>query len=126
MPGRNEGSARKKRVTLTDIARRAGVSPAAVSFTLAERLDIPLAESTRKWIKQCAQELGYVPNRLSEGFFHGRSKLIGILIVADSYRPFLACIAGIHASLAETDCFPLLMSPDWMEGHRHSCFAGAQ
>ncbi len=73
MSSRNDGSGRKKRVTLTDIARRAGVSPAAVSFTLAERLDIPLAEATRKWIKQCAQELGYVPNRLSEGFFHGRS-----------------------------------------------------
>ncbi len=108
---------RRKRVTLADIARRAGVSTAAVSFTLSERLDMPLAASTRARIKQCAKELGYVPNRLSEGFFHGRSKLIGILIVADSFRPLLDCIAGIHEGLASADCFPLLMSPDWIDGY---------
>ena len=116
----------KKRITLTDIARYAGVSTAAVSFSLAERLDIPLAKATRERIKQCAKELGYVPNRLREGFFHGRSKLIGILIVTDSYHPFLTCIAGVHEALAQADCFPLLMSTDWMEGHRNSNFSADQ
>ncbi len=95
----------KKRITLTDIARYAGVSTSAVSFSLAERLDIPLAKATRERIKQCAKELGYVPNRLREGFFHGRSKLIGILIVTDSYHPFLTCIAGVHEALAQADCW---------------------
>ncbi len=112
--------ARKKRVTLADIARRAGVSTAAVSFTLAGRLDMALAETTRNRIKQCAKELGYIPNRLSEGFSRGRSRLIGVLIVADSYRPFLDCIAGVHESLARSNCFPLLMSTDWVRGHWRS------
>ncbi len=116
----------RKRVTLADIARRAGVSITAVSFTLTERLDMPLAEDTRKRIKQCARELGYVPNRLADGFFRGRSKLIGILIMADSYRPFLSCIAGIHEALAQADCFPLLMSVNWMEGHRTSSVSAGQ
>ncbi len=126
LQGKKSSALSKKRVTLADVARRAGVSTAAVSFTLAERLDMPLAEATRQRIKQCAKELGYVSNRLGEGFFHGRSKLIGVLIVADSYRPFLTCIAGIHEALAQADCFPLLMSSDWMEGHRKSPFSTDQ
>ncbi len=120
---RSRTQKKNKRPTLADVARLAGVSVSAVSFTLAGRLDIPLAEDTRERIKQCAKKLGYVPNRLGAGFFHSRSKLIGVLIVADSYRPFLACIAGIHEALAQADCFPLLMSSDWMEGYRSSCFA---
>ena len=117
---------KRKRVTLADIAHRAGVSIAAVSLTLAGRLDVPLAEATRERIKQCARELGYVTNRLADGFFRGRSKLIGILIMADSYRPFLSCIAGIHEALAQADCFPLLMSGHWMEGYRASRFSDGQ
>ncbi len=113
----------KKRVTIADIARLAGVSPAAVSITLTDRRDISLSESTRERIKRCAVSLGYFPNRLGDGFFHGRSKLIGVLILSDSYRPFLDCAAGIHESLAAADCFPLFMSPAWIEGHLHSDFA---
>ncbi len=124
--GASKPSPKRKRVTLSDIAHRAGVSTATVSLTLAERLDVPLAAATRERIKQCALELGYVPNRLTDGFFRGRSNLIGILIMADSYRPFLSCIAGIHESLAQADCFPLLMSGNWMEGHRASSFSDDQ
>ncbi len=113
----------KKRVTIADIARLAGVSPAAVSITLTDRRDVSLSESTRDRIRRCAETLGYFPNRLGEGFFHGRSKLIGVLILSDSYRPFLDCAAGIHESLAAADCFPLFMSPAWIEGHLHSDFA---
>ncbi len=36
---------KKKRVTITDIARLAGVSPTAVSFTLADRRDVSLSEA---------------------------------------------------------------------------------
>jgi LacI family transcriptional regulator len=115
-PGRIAASSRKKRVTIADIARRAGVSPTTVSLTLSDRRDISLSETTRERIKRCADELGYFPNRLGEGFFHGRSKLIGILILSDSYHPFLDCIAGIHKSLAEVDFTPLLMTSDWISG----------
>ena len=79
--GASKPSQKRKRVTIADIAHRAGVSTAAVSLTLSERLDVALAEATKERIKQCAQELGYVPNRLTDGFFRGRSNLIGILIL---------------------------------------------
>ena len=114
---RSASATQKKRVTIADVALRAGASRAAVSFTLSNRRDINLSEATRDRIRRCADELGYFPNRLGSGFFHGHSKLIGILILTDSYRPFLDCIAGIHKGLAEGDYFPLLMSPDWIEGH---------
>lgn len=122
--GSSEAPNKKKRVTLADIARRAGVSPTSVSITLANRRDISISETTRARIKRCAESLGYIPNRLGDGFLHGRSKLIGVLILAESYRPFLDCIAGIHEGLALLDCFPLLMSRDWVGGRIQTAAAG--
>ncbi len=115
---------KKKRVTIAAIARRSGFSPTAVSITLADNYDIAISDATRNIIKRCATKLGYFPNRLDRGFFNGRSKLIGVLIVVDSYRPFLECLAGIHAGLAAFDCFPLLMTSNWMDGHSQ-CDAAA-
>ncbi len=42
---------RKKRVTIADIARLAGVSPTAVSLTLADRRDVSIAEATRERLR---------------------------------------------------------------------------
>ncbi len=114
---------KKKRVTIADIARSAGVSPTAVSLTLADRRDISLSDATRERIRRCADKLGYFPNRLGNGFLRGRSKLIGVLMVVNSYRPFLQLASGINEGLAEADCFPLFMSPDWMERHLQTAFA---
>ncbi len=114
---------RKKRVTIADIARLAGVSSTAVSLTLADRRDVSLSETTRSRIRRCADKLGYYPNRLGDGFLRGRSRLIGVLMVINSYRTFLDLASGINKGLAEADCFPLFMSQDWMERHLRTAFA---
>ncbi len=114
---------KKKRVTTADIARLAGVSRTSVSLALAGRRDVSLSESTRDRIKRCADALGYFPSLLGKGFLHGRSKLIGVLLVVNSYRPVLDLAAAINETLAESDCFPLFMSPDWMGRHMESGYA---
>jgi len=51
-----------RRVTMADVARRAGVSRTAASFVLSGRTDMRIAEATQKRIHQAARELGYRPN----------------------------------------------------------------
>lgn len=108
---------RKKRVTASDVARCSGVSPATVSIVLSDRRDIAIPESTRERIRQCADNLGYLPSRLGEGFLHGHSKLIGVMVLMDSYIPLLDCVAGLQESLAQADYLPLFLSSDWLRGY---------
>lgn len=49
-----------KRVTMTDVSRRAGVSKNTVSLALRNDPQIP--ESTRQRVRQAASELGYTAN----------------------------------------------------------------
>lgn len=50
----------RKRVTLTDIARRAGVHQTTVSLALRNRPELPLA--TREKIRRLAENMGYRPD----------------------------------------------------------------
>jgi hypothetical protein len=52
---------RPSRPTIADVARRAGVSPAAVSFAMNDRPGV--AEATRRRILDAAAELGWRPSR---------------------------------------------------------------
>jgi LacI family transcriptional regulator len=56
-----------RRVTMADVARRAGVSRTATSFVLSGRTDMRIAEGTQKRIRQAARELGYRPNLTARG-----------------------------------------------------------
>jgi LacI family transcriptional regulator len=107
----------KKRVTVADIARHAGVSPTTVSITLSDRRDIAIPEATRTHVKLCAHDLGYVPNRLGKALLRGRSKLIGVLALADSYLPYLECQGGIEEELAAAGYIPLFVTSNWLNGY---------
>lgn len=82
-----------KRVSLKDIAKRAGVSTALVSYVIngkekANRVGPELA----KKIKQIAEELNYQPNEIARSLRQGSTKTIG-LIVADIANPFFGHLA---------------------------------
>src|SRR5947209_3337985 len=63
--------------TLADVARRAGVSTAAVSRVLNNKLVKPIPQSTADRIRLAAQELNYVPNRLARGLATRRTYTLG-------------------------------------------------
>ena len=48
-----------KNVTIAEIARRAGVSSATVSYVISDRQDVKIAKSTRERILSICKELGY-------------------------------------------------------------------
>ncbi len=70
------------RSTSTDVARRAGVSRATVSYVLNGRSDQSIPEPTRRRVLDAANELGYVPHAASRALRAGRSRLV-LLIDAD-------------------------------------------
>ena len=53
-----------KRVTITDVAHRAGVSKSTVSHALSDKR--PISEATKARIQQAIMELGYEPNPIAQ------------------------------------------------------------
>lgn len=66
------------RVTLRDVAERAGVSTAAISQALNDRGS--LRPETRERIKTIAAELGYSPNKHAAALRSGRTMSIGFVM----------------------------------------------
>lgn len=65
-----------RRPTVYDVAERAGVSIATVSFTF--RQPERVRESTRAAVLVAARELGYVPSASARGLAHGSTGALGL------------------------------------------------
>ncbi|BCW21002.1 alanine racemase [Arthrobacter sp. NtRootA9] len=72
-------SARQRGVTMTDVARHAGVSRTAVSFVLSNRENASISEETRTRINDAVQALGYRPNAGARALASRRSDWYGIV-----------------------------------------------
>ena len=68
------------------MARRAGTSPAVVSYVINNG-PRPVAAATRARVEAAMTELGYRPNLVARALRSARSNTIG-LIVPDSTEPF--------------------------------------
>ncbi len=79
---------RPPRVTMTDVARRAGVSQPTVSFVLNDRRDVVVAEATRRRVLAAAAELDFVPNRAAQLLRSNRSFLIGVITDGVVSQPY--------------------------------------
>jgi LacI family transcriptional regulator len=84
-------------VTITDVARLAGVSPGTASKALNGRGGISPATTRR--VRDAADRLGYQPNALARGLLAGRSFTVG-LITTDSFGRF-----SIPVMLGAEDAF---------------------
>lgn len=73
--------------TITDVAKRAGVSSTTVSHVLNNTRFV--SDETRKQVEQAIEDLNYRPNALARSLRRGDTKTIG-LIVPDSGNPFFA------------------------------------
>jgi DNA-binding LacI/PurR family transcriptional regulator len=71
-------SARRRAVTLHDVARAAGVAVSTVSRALShpERVNV----TTREQVQAIARDLGYRPNRLAQALPTGRTGMVAVLV----------------------------------------------
>jgi LacI family transcriptional regulator len=79
---------RPSRVRMKDVAERAKVSTATVSFVLNERTDARIPVATRDRVLRVARELGYHPNHTARSLRTQVTRTIGLVsdrIVTDSY-----------------------------------------
>jgi DNA-binding LacI/PurR family transcriptional regulator len=77
-------------VTIRDVARRAGVSTATVSYVLNDSR--PVGKETRRRVLQAVKELGYRPSVIARGLKAGESRIIGYSwrpAPADQFNPIL-------------------------------------
>lgn len=77
-----------RRVTMKDVARRAGVSQPTVSFVLNDRRDVSVAESTRARVLKAAEELHFQPNRAAQSLRSNRSFTVGIIADRVAAEPY--------------------------------------
>lgn len=68
--------------TSTDVARRAGVSRATVSYVLNNAAAVRISEPTRRKVREAADELGYVPHAGARSLRAGRTRMV-LLPTAD-------------------------------------------
>jgi LacI family transcriptional regulator len=78
------------RVTIADVAAKAGVSMMTVSRAINNKAGV--SEATRERILQIAQEMGFQPSEIARGLATKRTATIG-LVVPDIANPFFARIA---------------------------------
>ena len=88
----------QKNITIRDIAKKAGVSPALVSFVMNNRVEANgkkryrVSEASRERILSVAAEMNYQPNAAARMLRHGRSRVIGA-ILSDMANLFYGIIA---------------------------------
>ncbi|MFC5910759.1 LacI family DNA-binding transcriptional regulator [Streptacidiphilus monticola] len=91
---------RSKRVTITDVARHAGVSTAAVSKVL--RNAYGTSPAMREKVRAAMAELGYRPHAAARGM-RGRTYTIGVLLDSMRNTFFADILDGIRDQLLDTD-----------------------
>lgn len=101
----------RSRPTIADVARRAGVSPAAVSFAVNDRPGV--APETRARILAAAQELGWRPSATARALTEARTRSVGLVLARDPAHLeldafFVRFLSGIERTLAAADYALLL------------------
>jgi DNA-binding LacI/PurR family transcriptional regulator len=108
----------ERRVTIRDVAARAGVSTAAVSLALNERPGV--SEKTRQRILAVAREMGWAPNTAAQSLSIHETRTVGLVLARPAHllgrEPFyMEFIAGVETTLSADDYALLLRLVDTVE-----------
>lgn len=75
----SQGTGGTRRVTLTEVARLAGVSRSAASFALNGRTDLRISAETSARVRLAAEQLGYSPNTTAKTLRTGKSGTVALI-----------------------------------------------
>jgi LacI family transcriptional regulator, repressor for deo operon, udp, cdd, tsx, nupC, and nupG len=95
--------------TSIDVARRAGVSQAAVSLVFGGKAEGRVGGRTQEAILRAAEELGYRPNRVARTLRSGRSRLV-IFAVPDVSNPYFAAVLQGAEQAARKHDYAILLA----------------
>ncbi|QNO37352.1 LacI family DNA-binding transcriptional regulator [Protaetiibacter sp. SSC-01] len=102
-PGRSERRS-GGRVTISDIAERAGVSIGAVSFALNGRKGV--SDETRARILRVADELGWAPSTAARSLAEAKTETFGLVLARDPHNLgvesfYMEFFAGLEIELSK-------------------------
>lgn len=91
----------QRRVTVRDVARLAGVSPATASRALSG--SVPVSAELQRKVLRASAELGWSANALARALRTQRTDTIGIVVPAVNNPYFMAVVDVLEAELAASD-----------------------
>ncbi len=98
-------------VTLRDIAESLGVSVQSVSIALNKPPGSGrISRELRERIVVTARKMGYQPNRIARALVHGRSRFMGLLMLAQAALPYSEALRGVSEEAADENYGVLLCS----------------
>ena len=86
------------KVTISDVAKRAGVSTATVSHTINNTRYV--SAETKERVFNAIAELGYTPDASARSFRTGKKKTIGFIVPDISNRFFATMIEAVERQLS--------------------------
>jgi LacI family transcriptional regulator len=98
----------KRNVTMTDVARHAGVSQTTVSFVLNSNGTPNIPDETRQRVLAAIEELGYEPDARAQALRSGSTKTIA-LVIPDLRNPHFCEYATAIEEAARTSGYHLLL-----------------
>jgi LacI family transcriptional regulator len=103
------------RLTIREVAGRAGVSAATVSRVINGRPDV--SEELRETVMKVVRELGYTPGRGAQGGSLGRTGLVGVTLPLVHHSYFSEILAGATEAFYEHGV-SMVLSPTMHEHDR--------
>lgn len=100
----------RRRPTIIDVAKKAGVSKSTVSLVLQNRTSV--REETRQQVRDAMAEIGYVYNRSAANMRNSNAGLIG-LVINDLRNPFFTEFAtSLQMALSESGYSTVVANTD--------------
>jgi LacI family transcriptional regulator len=103
------------RLTIREVASRAGVSPATVSRVINGRPDV--STELQETVMRVVRELGYTTRRASQTGTSGRTGLVGVTLPLVHHSYFAEILAGATEAFYEHDV-SIVLSPTMHEHDR--------
>lgn len=102
-------------ITIAEIARRAGVSTATVSYIVNDRKDVKISDETRKKVLQICNLRQYTPSPIARQLAGKKNTLIGICAPQSSHPAqnarYYALVHALQEFLQAQGCGVLLLAP---------------
>ena len=102
----------KKRATIVDIAREAGVHASTVSRALDPNSQTSLTDAVAERIRAAAKRLDYRPNRLAAGLRINRTWSVGVVIPDITNALFPPIVRGIESVLEPLGYASIIVNTD--------------
>ncbi|HEY3333107.1 MAG TPA: LacI family DNA-binding transcriptional regulator [Capsulimonadaceae bacterium] len=100
-------------ITISDIAEKAGVSRATVSYVLNKRSTaVRISEETRRRVVETASALGYRRNELARAVTTGNSRMLGFWVMQSQHEPVAHVLAGAMQEADSHDYFIKMLGFD--------------